>query len=977
MRFFLAILFVLALGGVLSIVDECAVAAGTRTLIEAGGSPYSIVYSPDDPPIVGYAARELQIHLRRMTGVELPICTEPVTPAIILRDDPTLPPSGFRVSWEKDDLVIAGHNTRTSSYPVVYDGKKLSWGTLNGVTYLLEMQGCRWYWPGPLGEIIPHREVISVGEDVIERSPAFRYRSPTRGLCVNWKWDQATGQWIAATGNDTERFNRTWAGRAGLGNDDGDAHNHNWRTIMGNKDGEVNPWAEPCPAEPPVQTAPLRCGHPEYLPLSARQNPTHWDVQAMVRLIEEKRRLCCLPELDVLVTQLLGEPYHDVEARITSDIYVPEPGERVLKVTTNTQVCTSNPGTVRAFVDYIDYALTRDPNIAVYSISMNDGSGGFCNCVNCRAMDGTVNPFDLFGDLDGDRDVDEADVELWRALDPEKQAEAPLDRFTMTGSREDDSVWRAQDCMNAFHRYGNAALHGGTPLPYMSDRIIDFYNKVAAGVAERHPDKIVEGYLYGQSGGIPRRPFVQHPNLRFCVVFNNCWLSSMDTQEGNARLLDGLLEKGARRGGITVYDIGGWKSYGTPQPMSQQLVRRAKMLRDRGVIGEYTYMGVSPEHYGYEMYLWSRLLWDPDLDEAALRQRYFADLYGPEAGPYIDRMYQSFERLRIGALEHTLGVPGRAGCQGLPPVWQLTAATFPHELRLKTFANRIDGFIATATDPQIKQRLESLKANQELTYGLAGALHALLRIYNGEPNAVDLAEYKRCVDLYQAQLIDLYKRFHVNSYIDAWWDFYNDPWFKPLNTGFGVYQLASRWPSSTKVVLWEDAGFTMTPYAPSPHYFVKSSRPGKDDFWMWTDASRNARIIEEDGSRFLRAQTGNGIALYLGTEGVDRYLKDVPVQPAVVHLSCKVRTRGLEDWTTYGALWGDFRIYPHGSSAGEFKAEYRRPMKASECQDWRDYDGFVYLPASNYWWSHSFHRAAGSEIDVKDCRVTYYLLEGK
>jgi len=165
----------------------------------------------------------------------------------------------------------------------------------------------------------------------------------------------------------------------------------------------------------------------------------------------------------------------------------------------------------------------------------------------------------------------------------------------------------------------------------------------------------------------------------------------------------------------------------------------------------------------------------------------------------------------------------------------------------------------------------------------------------------------------------------------------------------------------------------MAPYSSKPNYFVKSSPPGKDDYYIWTDTSGDARVVE-DGERYLRVKTGNSVSLYLTALGVDRYLKDEPLSPAVLRVSCKIRTRGREDWTAYGSVSNYFRIAQHDSSSTELKPEYYRVMKASDCQDWFRVDNFVYLPSRDYWWSYSLYRAKGSEIDIKDYEVTYYLL---
>jgi len=50
-------------------------------------------------------------------------------------------------------------------------------GTRNAVYRFLDMQGCRWYIPGEVGQVIPHKPTITVGDlDVVQR-PAFLHRN--------------------------------------------------------------------------------------------------------------------------------------------------------------------------------------------------------------------------------------------------------------------------------------------------------------------------------------------------------------------------------------------------------------------------------------------------------------------------------------------------------------------------------------------------------------------------------------------------------------------------------------------------------------------------------------------------------------------------------------------------------------------------------------------------------------------------------
>jgi len=108
---------------------------------------------------------ELVVHIRKMSGAELPVVrlgageAAPEGPRILLGEElarrenlgpevDALEPHGFLIkTLEGDRLVIAGRTGR---------------GTLHGVYALLEHLGCRWIMPGPFGEIVPTQDTLTV-----------------------------------------------------------------------------------------------------------------------------------------------------------------------------------------------------------------------------------------------------------------------------------------------------------------------------------------------------------------------------------------------------------------------------------------------------------------------------------------------------------------------------------------------------------------------------------------------------------------------------------------------------------------------------------------------------------------------------------------------------------------------------------------------------------------------------------------------
>ena len=173
------------------------------------GKPQSvIIIDKQAPDSVRHAARELQEHVAKASGANLPIqdSTEnlaPQTIGIYLGETKAaktlgvefanLKSDAFRIIAKDHFLVIAGRDYRGP--PVfglrnpwqlneVYNSKlKLGAfgeaGTLNGVYHFLEQYcGVRWYMPGDLGTVVPRQPTIRVPVMDETIAPDYEYRYP-------------------------------------------------------------------------------------------------------------------------------------------------------------------------------------------------------------------------------------------------------------------------------------------------------------------------------------------------------------------------------------------------------------------------------------------------------------------------------------------------------------------------------------------------------------------------------------------------------------------------------------------------------------------------------------------------------------------------------------------------------------------------------------------------------------------------------
>ena len=217
-------------------VDEVRLAA--QPVPVAGGAPIGKIVLPKDPePAEAYAAWDLQYFLWKMTGnapgVEGRDPTSAGRTVYIGAAAPEkaraqlkgLKPEGYVVIAHADSLTLAGNTPR---------------GTLYAVYDFLETQGCGWYVPGPLGQVVPCRQALSIAEGVRTESPDW----DVRGSLIHPVSWQPGGGWLGVLGEDyldwavRNRVNAVWHGTGethDVGAHRGFSHiqrlNHAWQSF--------------------------------------------------------------------------------------------------------------------------------------------------------------------------------------------------------------------------------------------------------------------------------------------------------------------------------------------------------------------------------------------------------------------------------------------------------------------------------------------------------------------------------------------------------------------------------------------------------------------------------------------------------------------------------------------------------------------------------------------------------------------------
>ena len=117
-----------------------------------------------DKQILNTAVKDLNYHIKKMSGTELPVKyrTSANAPGIFLELKEG-EQDAFTINSEKGRITISGKN-----------GAAIA----NGIYEMLYRLGCDWVFPGPVGEVIPKKATIEVPVGTITGKPDFAVRCP-------------------------------------------------------------------------------------------------------------------------------------------------------------------------------------------------------------------------------------------------------------------------------------------------------------------------------------------------------------------------------------------------------------------------------------------------------------------------------------------------------------------------------------------------------------------------------------------------------------------------------------------------------------------------------------------------------------------------------------------------------------------------------------------------------------------------------
>ena len=172
----------------------------SATLVRDGQPVSRIVLPKGADKTLMLAARELQDHVKAISGAELLIEQEPSTAeGTLILLGPTRQTKAMKLPLTDVDVGYDGYVIKSTGDTLVLCGRTGA-GTLNAVYGFLEdFLGVRWYDPGPYGTCIPKTRTITVDAVTEVNRPRFAFRGPwyNGNITVDWTKaeSKAYGQW--------------------------------------------------------------------------------------------------------------------------------------------------------------------------------------------------------------------------------------------------------------------------------------------------------------------------------------------------------------------------------------------------------------------------------------------------------------------------------------------------------------------------------------------------------------------------------------------------------------------------------------------------------------------------------------------------------------------------------------------------------------------------------------------------------------
>jgi len=173
----------LAVAGLVLVLSIGSRAEADVLLVEGGKPRATIVVGDEATDQAREAASALQTYIERISGAHLPVQSESEAVEgnrVLVGHSHAVDALGITVpSGFTHQLNEEGYVVKTVGDALVLAGNE-DWhyrGTMYAVYDLLEGLGCRWFFPGDYGEVLPKLDTVAVDDmDRVER-PDFRFRN--------------------------------------------------------------------------------------------------------------------------------------------------------------------------------------------------------------------------------------------------------------------------------------------------------------------------------------------------------------------------------------------------------------------------------------------------------------------------------------------------------------------------------------------------------------------------------------------------------------------------------------------------------------------------------------------------------------------------------------------------------------------------------------------------------------------------------
>ncbi len=258
------LLLIAATIGMLLVPCTASAAPIKMVLVKDARPNATIVVGTPVQPAANLAALELQYHVRRITGAQLPIAaaTEPVEGVRILVGESAatralglagqdFPPDEYLIRFLPETIVLMGRDWQdtpenravqgrgTSSWHMTLDDwrQEIDYGLATGAggdskrielpgiyddqgtcyaayDFLERFCGVRWYGPSELNVVLPHTETLKVSGAEVRRAPALKHRDGGGGgwPIVKAQWDEPTADQLTLYWRRMRRGGERWAG---------------------------------------------------------------------------------------------------------------------------------------------------------------------------------------------------------------------------------------------------------------------------------------------------------------------------------------------------------------------------------------------------------------------------------------------------------------------------------------------------------------------------------------------------------------------------------------------------------------------------------------------------------------------------------------------------------------------------------------------------------------------------------------------